>query len=459
MMLRPLSRRRDDTNVILITLQRTPERTQQALSRFASLGVTPQILWASDGKDAAASQTFPRDPDSTKIGHLMQDGEVGCAMSWWRAAAMIVRNNWSHAIVFEDDFFPLASWAQVTKAVAELPAFYDIALLHNQHEPEPAVAPAGHTKSFRRVNNPSWTTVSLAISNHGARAILRGLAPFDRPVDVWIRDNPEALVIYQPHAGGGWFRQDQWGPSTIRANHNAGSIPKVLHRIWVGPNPIPDEHEAFWRSWQKHHPGWAAQTWLDDDIAAKFGDNPAIEAARLLPPEKRWAAISDIARLLILERFGGLYVDTDFECVRSFQKCIDSAAVLLADMTDGDPCNGLMASVPGHLLLKQLSWRAQQNVLSGEGSILEQAGPRMVKDVLAEWLPGWPKDLIEGDRVVGRAIGDTGITILQPWVCFPYYWRDPRPKKYGAAYAAHHWARSWWGEEEWAQHRQALLVS
>lgn len=455
MMLRPVpSQVTAPINVILITLRRTPDRTEKALARAAALGISPIVLWASDGRDEEAAASMPRDPQCHRLGHMMQPGEVGCCMSWWRAAAMIVANGWDRAIVVEDDFTPTGTMQPVISALDELKEF-DLALLHNQKMPDPTIENSGHTKSFFRVRHSSWTTVAVCISNAGARKMLRLMPPFDRPVDVWIRDNEHGLRIYQPRVG--WFRQDQWNPSTIRDNHNAGKIPRILHRIWVGGNAIPQEFEGYWSRWQELHPGWSFQTWGDAEIDRAFPNHKAIRAARALDAKIRNAAVSDVARLLILESQGGMYVDTDFEPVKNFELLLDSASVLLVDMTDGepghDPCNGIMASFPGHLFIQQAADKATKNLLAGSGGLLEMAGPAMIKSVLAPWLPGWPKPLIDGDGIVAVAIGDTGITVAKPWTCFPYTWTQERPKSYGKAWAAHHWARSWWGEKEWAQHR------
>jgi len=456
MIMRPLPQRRAaHPPVILITLKRTPERTEEALAWMRGEGITPHILWATDGSNDETAASLPRDPKCVDAGHQMQPGEVGCAMSWWRAAAMIVRNDWKEAVVFEDDFTPTTSIRNALDKCSELSGTgYHLALLHNQNLPEPTEYPTGHTRHFRRVKNSSWTTVSVLMSNAGARAILRSAAPFDRPIDCWIRDNPNDLIIYQPYHG--WFEQNQWRPSTIRKTHGAGQIPKMLHRIWLGPNPVPEEYELYWLSWQQNHPGWEYRTWRDVDLEEFRGD-VALCHTRQLPLPGRWAAMSDVLRLLILKKYGGLYVDTDFECFHTFQRLVDSAGLLLADMTAGDVCNGIMASVPKHPMLVQMINEATDAIVEGKGNILEQAGPAMVKRVLAPWRSGWPKVLRDARRKhVATAIGDTAITIVEPWVCFPYYWTDQKPKTFGDAWAAHHWARSWWTAKEWDEHRNHL---
>jgi inositol phosphorylceramide mannosyltransferase catalytic subunit len=459
-------KRRIPPPVVLITLKRTPERTQRGLERLRKAGVNPIILWGSDGADPDEYQTMPRDPKCAEIRHHMQPGEVGCCMSWWRACAMIIHKGWDLAVILEDDAEPMAPLMDLYNALLELPNNFDVALLHNQHSPEPLPAQRGHTLNFRRVLNGSWTTAAVCISNTGARKLIKRMPPFDRPIDVLIGgqfapfherieevdQHPYGLVLYQPHAGKGWFRQDHWKPSTVRPNSQAGRIPKVIHRIWVGGKPPPPEYYDYWRSWGNFHPKWQRRTWDDAALAKEWPRNLALQRANG-PAEK-----SDMARLLILQRFGGLYVDTDFECLHCFDEILGAASVLIGDMQEGIACNGFMASVPGHKLMEELVTRASANMIARNGGILHKAGPEMLKSVLAPWRNYWRKDLFVGEKRIATALADSGVVILEPWVLFPYLWTQPRPKNYGDAWAAHHWARSWWGPKEWEEHRKEMLT-
>ena len=90
-----------------------------------------------------------------------------------------------------------------------------------------------------------------------------------------------------------------------------GCIPKIIHHIWLG-SPFPDHLVALRQTWQRHHDSteWQMQLW-DDDAIASFGlmNYEAYNAAT------NFGEKSDIARYEILYRLGGVYVDTDFECI------------------------------------------------------------------------------------------------------------------------------------------------
>jgi mannosyltransferase OCH1-like enzyme len=43
-------------------------------------------------------------------------------------------------------------------------------------------------------------------------------------------------------------------------------IPRILHQIWVGGAPFPEDFQRYQRSWQKHHPDWELRFWTEDNL-------------------------------------------------------------------------------------------------------------------------------------------------------------------------------------------------
>ena len=104
-------------------------------------------------------------------------------------------------------------------------------------------------------------------------------------------------------------------------------IPRVFHRIWLGRQPMPAEFEAFGATWLQHHPGWKMKLWTEANLPPLV-NRWAFQQARTL------AGRSDVARYEILFRCGGIYVDTDFECLRNLERLIDNVASLLGRTID-----------------------------------------------------------------------------------------------------------------------------
>ena len=40
-------------------------------------------------------------------------------------------------------------------------------------------------------------------------------------------------------------------------------IPRILHQIWLGGSPIPEEFLEFSAGWRRHHPHWEYRLWTD----------------------------------------------------------------------------------------------------------------------------------------------------------------------------------------------------
>ena len=90
-------------------------------------------------------------------------------------------------------------------------------------------------------------------------------------------------------------------------------IPRVFHQIWVGPEPLPEEFVAYQRTWLTYNPGWKLQLWTEENLPPDLERREVYEKLRV-PAER-----ADILRVELLWRFGGVYIDTDFECLRPIE--------------------------------------------------------------------------------------------------------------------------------------------
>lgn len=85
-------------------------------------------------------------------------------------------------------------------------------------------------------------------------------------------------------------------------------IPKKIHYCWFGGNPKPEIVERCMESWRKFCPDWEIVEWNEEnyDVRSVAFMSEAYDA-------KKWAFVSDVARLDIIYRHGGVYMDTDVE--------------------------------------------------------------------------------------------------------------------------------------------------
>lgn len=129
-------------------------------------------------------------------------------------------------------------------------------------------------------------------------------------------------------------------------------IPKMIHQIWIG-GPIPEKYGPLQKSWQERHPDWVYRLWTDADLPTfAFRNRERFEKAVNIGER------ADIFRYEILNQFGGVYVDTDFECIRPLDPlnhlCDFYTGILGAYENDQEVCiaNGLIGAVPNHPIIQ-----------------------------------------------------------------------------------------------------------
>lgn len=128
----------------------------------------------------------------------------------------------------------------------------------------------------------------------------------------------------------------------------AHSIPPYIHFIFVGGS-VPDYIDETIETWRKLHPKWTIKVWQDADVATfRMKNKQAFDAAQ--DPHVR----ATIWSYEILHRFGGLYVDVDCECLKSFntlrKKCTFFAGVTHDKIATLSP--SLIGSRARHPILK-----------------------------------------------------------------------------------------------------------
>ena len=88
-------------------------------------------------------------------------------------------------------------------------------------------------------------------------------------------------------------------------------IPKVIHQIHLGEKPLSDQELKWQKTWKDYNPDWKFILW-DDERLKGIG----IINQEYLDDCDNYSMKSDILRFDILYQFGGLYIDTDFECLK-----------------------------------------------------------------------------------------------------------------------------------------------
>ncbi len=129
---------------------------------------------------------------------------------------------------------------------------------------------------------------------------------------------------------------------------NEQKIPKIIHYCWFGGNPLPEMAVKCLESWKKHCPDYEIIEWNEKNFPIDYNTyvKEAYEA-------KKWAFVSDVARLYALVEYGGVYMDTDVEVLKPIDDILKYDAISGFE-TSGSVPTGLMAAKKGHPFFKAL---------------------------------------------------------------------------------------------------------
>jgi len=150
-------------------------------------------------------------------------------------------------------------------------------------------------------------------------------------------------------------------------------IPKILHQIWLG-RPIPNIEKNRCQAIQNNLPNdWTYKLWTDtcvDKIKDEFTNY------NLFKQTNNYGQKSDILRNFILWKYGGVYCDTDFIFVKSFDPILDLD--FFCGLTyDRNPIvmNSVIGSSPGNDLISECQNYDKTIDCTDSMKIIDTTGP------------------------------------------------------------------------------------
>ena len=93
------------------------------------------------------------------------------------------------------------------------------------------------------------------------------------------------------------------------------TIPKIIHYCWFGRGKQNELIKRCISSWKQYLPEYEIILWNEDNFPVN--EYPFAQQALM---DKKWAFVSDVARLYALYYYGGIYMDTDVEVLKPLDK-------------------------------------------------------------------------------------------------------------------------------------------
>lgn len=103
-------------------------------------------------------------------------------------------------------------------------------------------------------------------------------------------------------------------------------IPKKIHYIWLGKKPKTKLTEICINSWRRVLDDYEIIEWNESNLPLEeLKQNKFLNRCIQL---ELWAFVSDYIRLYILNREGGIYLDTDVEVLKRFDNFLDQKSFI-----------------------------------------------------------------------------------------------------------------------------------
>jgi len=186
-------------------------------------------------------------------------------------------------------------------------------------------------------------------------------------------------------------------------------LPKIVHLIWLGPQKVPAMVATWTKSFNEMHKDWIVYLWREHALSTLLMKNRGCFDRGSDYREK-----SDLARLEILNQFGGVFIDTDSIWLGRPLEPIIQAAGSTGFFTSFEPLqgskevhgfndmedleqfrkwapgaqavtqNGVIGSTPGHPLLQKALSIIPERCSKDPGQPWATTGPWLLSFAIAE---------------------------------------------------------------------------
>lgn len=202
-------------------------------------------------------------------------------------------------------------------------------------------------------------------------------------------------------------------------------IPRKIHYCWFGRNELPGKAVKCIESWKKYCRDYEIIEWNEDNF--DIHQNPyTIYTYK----NKKFAFLSDYARLQIILREGGFYFDVDVEIVRPLDELLDHQAFFGFETVEYVNTGIGFGAEPGNPIVESML-REYDALLDGEHNTIGCPILNTAALLKRGMVQNGKKQVVDG-------------AVIYPVKCFnPYDDPTGRLNKTDETYSIHWFAKSW----------------
>lgn len=207
------------------------------------------------------------------------------------------------------------------------------------------------------------------------------------------------------------------------------TIPKVIHYCWFGGKEKPQLIKECMKSWKEKLPDYKIVEWNEKNFNIEEFDfsQKAYKA-------KKWAFVADYCRTWVLYNYGGIYLDTDMEALKSLDEFIENEAFAGIERDEIINAAILGAKAKNEFIKKVLDYYNNINFMDYAEDLERIAIPNIITKLAAN-------EGYEGNKKIENI--NKLITIYSKEYFYPknHSWEKAHITK--NTYTIHHYEGSW----------------
>lgn len=157
-------------------------------------------------------------------------------------------------------------------------------------------------------------------------------------------------------------------------------IPKIIHLCWLSGDPYPEKIAKCISTWEKYLPDYEIMLWDTErfDVNSTLWTKQAFETGK-------YAFVSDYIRFYAVYNFGGIYLDSDIEVLKSFDDLLDLPYFVGHEFPTNDFEIAVMGAEKGTEWVKKcLDYYTGRRFINSDGSLNITTCPRIMTPILKE---------------------------------------------------------------------------
>jgi hypothetical protein len=155
-------------------------------------------------------------------------------------------------------------------------------------------------------------------------------------------------------------------------------IPRIIHYVWVGGRRMPFAVRRCIDSWHRVLRGFRIIEWNESNL--DLGSNRYVREAL---SARKWAFVSDVVRLDVVNRIGGVYLDSDCYVIRPLDEFLRHG-FFSGFESEKMPFTAAFGAVSGHPLVRRLLRHYDgRPFVRSDGSLDVTTNTEIVSKVLA----------------------------------------------------------------------------